>query len=406
MQTAPRVAIIGGGIIGCAAAAFLAERGAAVTLFEQTAIGAGASGRNLGAIQHPFDPLLAPLYHDSLDRYRLLADASDGFRVPATPAGLLLLNADADAVRRQVAHFSEATPELQPTFVDEASLADAEPALAPGFSACRLATGYPVPPDSATAAYAAMAVQRGAVVRIGIAAEPWVEGRRVRGVVLADASTVRADAVLVAAGPWSPALVDAGGGWSPIHRTWGVTVQLRLDSALHHVIEEDEVDSVNRPAVATARAAAAGTDEAGSDGAGADEPPSLFSIASANGVSTLGSTFLPSEPEPRAVARLLLARAQRFVRGIGSAEILQTRMCARPQSVDGRPFIGPVAGVEGLFVCAGHGPWGISTGPGSAALVADAILDGPDIIPAELRADRRVQSAQDSADTGRAAAGH
>ena len=401
MPTAPRVAIIGGGIIGCSAAAFLAERGASVTLFEQTAIGAGASGRNLGAIQHPFDPLLAPLYHDSLDRYRLLAEASDGFSVPAAPAGLLLLNADADAVRRQVAHFSQATPELQPTFVDEASLADAEPALARGFSACRLATGYPVPPDSATAAYAALAVQRGAIVRIGIAAEPWVEGGRVRGVVLADASTVRADAVLVAAGPWSPGLVDADGGWAPIHRTWGVTVQLRLDQPLHHVVEEDEVDSVNRPAVATARAAAASA-----DAAGAAEPPSLFSIASANGISTLGSTFLPDEPEPRAVARLLLARAQRFVPGIGSAEILQTRMCARPQSVDGRPFIGPVAGVEGLFVCAGHGPWGISTGPGSAALVVDTILDDPDVVPAALRADRHVQPAQGFADTGRAAAAH
>ncbi len=396
MQTAPRVAIIGGGIIGCAAAAFLAERGAAVTLFEQTAIGAGASGRNLGAIQHPFDPLLAPLYHDSLDRYRLLADASAGFSVPVAPAGLLLLNVDAEAVRRQVEHFSQLTPELQPTFLDEASLTDAEPALARGFSACRLATGYPVPPDSATAAYAARAVQRGATVRIGIAAEPWVKGGRVRGVVLADASTVRADAVLVAAGPWSPALVDAGGGWAPIHRTWGVTIQLRLGQPLHHVIEEDEVDSVNRPAVATVRAAAAGV----------DEPPSLFSIASANGISTLGSTFLPSEPEPRAVARLLIVRAQRFVPAIGSAEIRQTRMCARPQSVDGRPFVGPVAGVEGLFVCAGHGPWGISTGPGSAALVADAILGGSDVIPAELRADRSVQSAQDFADTGRASASH
>jgi glycine/D-amino acid oxidase-like deaminating enzyme len=50
-------------------------------------------------------------------------------------------------------------------------------------------------------------------------------------------------------------------------------------------------------------------------------------------------------------------------------------MCARPQSVDGRPFIGRMPGTEGLFVCAGHGPWGISTGPASAAIAARAILD-------------------------------
>jgi glycine/D-amino acid oxidase-like deaminating enzyme len=65
------------------------------------------------------------------------------------------------------------------------------------------------------------------------------------------------------------------------------------------------------------------------------------------------------------------------------------RLCARPQSADSRPFIGPVGGIEGLFVCAGHGPWGISTGPASATLVVDAILEGA-AIPGELTADRRV----------------
>jgi len=64
-------------------------------------------------------------------------------------------------------------------------------------------------------------------------------------------------------------------------------------------------------------------------------------------------------------------------------------MCARPQSVDGRPFIGQVAGTGGLFVCAGHGPWGISTGPASAAMAARAVLDGTPP-PRELEASRPV----------------
>lgn len=379
MSRSPDIAIIGGGIIGCAAAAFLTERGASVTLLERTAIGAGASGRNLGVIQHPFDPLLAPLYHDSLDRYRRLVDDASDFSVPVEPAGLLLLNREADAVRRQAAHFMTATPELEPAFLDESSLADAEPALAPGFSACWLATGYPIPPDSATAAYAALAVRNGATLRIGLSAEPWIDAGRVRGLRLSDGATLTANAVLVAAGPWSPPLVDSAGSWKPIHPTWGVTVQLRLSEPLRHVIEEDEVDSVNRPAAATARAASQ------ADG----EPQSLFSMASADGISTLGSTFLPSEPDPTAITRLLLSRALRFLPSITAAEVLQTRICARPQSNDGRPFIGPVHGVEGLFVCAGHGPWGISTGPASAALVADAII-GQGTIPSELLASRRI----------------
>lgn len=71
------VVVVGGGIIGCAAAAIMADRGARVVLVEREAIGSGASGRNLGAVQHPFDPVLGALYRESLDRYRALADASD-----------------------------------------------------------------------------------------------------------------------------------------------------------------------------------------------------------------------------------------------------------------------------------------------------------------------------------------
>ena len=60
------VAVIGGGIVGCAAAALLAEAGARVTLYERDRIAAGASGRNQGVLQHPLDDVLAPLYEESL----------------------------------------------------------------------------------------------------------------------------------------------------------------------------------------------------------------------------------------------------------------------------------------------------------------------------------------------------
>lgn len=374
------VAIIGGGIIGCSAAAYLAERGASVTLYERTAIGAGASGRNLGAIQHPFDPVLAALYRDSLDRYRALASETDAFSLPAEPAGLLLLNSDASAVERQVSHFSSANPELSPTLLTADDLREAEPILADGFAACRLSTGYPVPPDSATAAFAALALRHGATLQIGLEADLWLQDGRVAGVRLSDGQEVTAGCVLVAAGPWTPALIDPSGAWQPIRATWGVSVQLSLPAPARHVLEEDEVDSVNRPAAATERAAAASTS--------AGEPPSLFSLSSAGGVSTLGSTFLPAEPDPLPIAELLLRRGQRFVPSLTDAPRLQVRMCARPQSVDGRPFVGPVPGVEGLFICAGHGPWGISTGPASAALVVDAILRSEAAIPSELAVGR------------------
>ena len=369
--------VIGGGIIGCAAAAIMADRGARVVLVEGSAIGAGASGRNLGAIQHPFDPALTPLYHESLTRYRALADASDGsFAVGSAPAGLLLLNPDPEAAGRQVARFRGIDRSLAPQLLDPEQLVALEPSLAPGPHGIRLATGFPIPPASATQAWSDLAEQRGAELRIGMPGRPTLEGDRATGVTLEDGELILADAVLVAAGPWTPRLADPGGTWRPILPTYGVTIQLRLEGAApRHVVEEDALDTINR----TEPAAMADPDA---------EPPSLFSIASAGGISTLGSTFLAAEPDPAAVEPLLLRRAAAFLPAVAEAEIVGRRMCARPQSVDGRPFIGAVEGVSGLFVCAGHGPWGISTGPASAALAARAVLDGTRP-PLELAASRR-----------------
>ena len=373
------VVVIGGGIIGCAAAAIMADRGARVILVEGTSIGAGASGRNLGAIQHPFDPVLAPLYRESLARYRALADDSRAFAIGNGPAGLLLLQRDVEAASAQTARLRQRFPDLDPQLVLPDELAALEPSLASGPAAIRLATGYPVPPASATAAWADLAERRGAELLVGASARPEVADGRVRGVALDDGTLIGAAAVLVAAGPGSPSLVDPTGTWRPIRPTYGVTLQLRLGTgAPRHIVEEDEVDAVSRADAAIARAGS---------GADADELPSLFSIATADGVSTLGSTFLPAEPDPARIEPLLLRRATAFLPAVAEAEIVGRRMCARPQSVDGRPFIGPVEGTSGLFVCAGHGPWGISTGPATAAIAARAVLDGTPP-PPELTASR------------------
>jgi glycine/D-amino acid oxidase-like deaminating enzyme len=378
------IVVIGGGIIGCAAAAILADRGARVTLVERSAIGAGASGRNLGAVQHPFDAALAPLYHESLTRYRALADGSGDFAIGTEPAGLLLLNRDVDAAAEQAARQRDEHPDLMPRLLSPDEVVRVEPSLRHGPAAVRLATGYPIPPASATAAWARLAGERGARIEIGSAAHPVIEGGSAVGARLDDGTILAADAVLVAAGPWTPALVDPSGAWAPIRATWGVTLRLRLAGAApRHIIEEDEADTINRAAGATARAAGDVASDAEAD------PPSLFSLASARGVSTLGSTFLPSEPDPSRIASLLLRRGIEFLPAVEHAEVLERRLCARPQSVDGRPFIGPVGGVDGLFVCAGHGPWGISTGPASAAIVARAILDGTPA-PPDLDASRPI----------------
>ena len=150
MSAPADVAIIGGGIVGCAAAAFLAEAGVRVEVFERAEVGAAASGRNSGSIQHPFDPVLAALHLETLDHYRGMEDV--GLR--GEPAGVLLLAPEREPLEPAVGEIARDCPELRPALLDPDELRDIEPALAPGLWACRLETGCPVRPLAATRAFA------------------------------------------------------------------------------------------------------------------------------------------------------------------------------------------------------------------------------------------------------------
>lgn len=387
VDAAVDVAVMGGGIIGTAAALELARAGASVALFEATAIGAGASGRNSGSVQHPFDETLAPLHGATVERYlRLAEEAPDLFDFLERPAGLLLVATDADlpALEAERATAERLAPDLQPTLVAPAELAALEPALAPGLAALRLETGYPIPPMAAVAAFAHLARAAGARIEIGSAVRLERRGDGAVGVRLEDGRIVPAGAVLVAAGPWSADLVDPSGTWRPIVRTWGVTVATRFPAPPRHVVEQAGVASVNTIEGFSARPASEPTHPATHGIEPDGHFPSTFSLVTAGGVSVVGSTFLLEEPDPGSIGPLLLHRADRFVPGLHNIGVDELRACARPQSLDGRPLVGRVPGYMNLFICAGHGPWGISTGPATARLIANLILGQPVAIPRGL----------------------
>jgi glycine/D-amino acid oxidase-like deaminating enzyme len=350
------VAVIGGGIVGASAACFLAEAGASVVLYERHQLAAGASGRNSGVVQHPLDALPAALHRETVAIYRELAAQDREFRLPPEPAGLLILSQDEDDARR-AAREMEARGSVAARFVAPEELRRLEPELAPGLAACRLETGYPVAPAAATQAFARRARRAGARLVTQRAARPLVEQGRLTGVRLDSAERVACKQVLVAAGPWTTGLLDAWQGRvpPPISALWGVVVSVRLARPPTHVLEELGIGDLatSEPAEST-----------------------LFSLVSAEGSSGVGSVFAASEPDPAALAPLLLERGARFLSALAGARIQGVRSCARPLSFDGRPLIGRVTGREGLYVCTGHGAWGISTGPASARLVARLMLEG------------------------------
>ncbi len=359
------VAVIGGGIIGTSAAAYLAEAGRSVVLFERAELAAGASGRNSGAIQHPFDAPFVELHRESIALYRDLSVADDGFALPALPAGLLLVSFDHDALLATAAAIEVDWPELAPSVLQAGEASALEPSLDQRLAACRLETGYPVAPFAATLAFAKRAGRAGARLIVGTAAHPVVAENQVRGVRLANGEFVACEQVLVAAGPWTPPLMP---GWDNdpfVRSVWGVVVSTTLEVAPVHVLEELGIDS---QVVREGR---------------------LFSLVSVGTSSSVGSTFLDAEPDPMTLAPEIIDRARAFVPELSRAEIVSVRACARPVTRDGWPVIGALVGVDGLFVCAGHGPWGISTGPASSRRIADQMLgvgeENAEFSPARVR---------------------
>jgi D-amino-acid dehydrogenase len=367
----PDVVIVGGGIVGASAAAFLAEAGARVVLVERERIGAAASGRNSGFIQDPFDSTLAGLHAESLAEYRRLGEATRGtdrhFALPDEPSGLLMVSMDPVGTQQIARDLAALVPHLDPIFLSGTELHHLEPALAPDVVACRLGIGYPVRPASAVEAYAALAEQRGAELVVGAAATLTIAGDRVTGVDVAG-RTIGAETVIVAAGPWTPALLEPRGTWRPIVPIWGVIVEVELEHPPAHVLEESEnTMSIEPPTSGEV-----------------DMGEVVFSLITAAGRSSVGSTFLRERPDVEAYRRGLIEHGARFVPAVASAPILGTRLCPRPVSRDGRPLVGPVPWLRGAIVAAGHGPWGISTGPATGRMAADLALGRQPSIPAAL----------------------
>lgn len=341
-----------------------------VILVEKEGLASAASGANSGVVQHPFDPILAALYRSTIELYRELSLTSTGFRLADVPAGMLFVTEREDAARVEAATVAAAFPEVRVAVLDDAALRQLEPSLAPGLWACRVDIGYPVWPGASTYAYASLAEQRGVTIRMGRAATLGREGDAVTGVVV-DGRPINAGKVLVTAGPWSAEVIDPSGAWRPIRPLWGSVVEVELANAPRHVLEQAGIQA--------------------SIGAAAGEHGPRdqdFSLVSVPGVSVVGSTFLDEEPDPREWQEPILRLAARFVPGILDAPIRAVRACPRPLSADGLPLVGAVPGRDGLYVCAGHGPWGISTGPGSARLVTDLMLGRHPAIPRELAPER------------------
>ena len=168
--------------------------------------------------------------------------------------------------------------------------------------------------------------------------------------VIVDDERHDAAVVIVAGGAWSPALASPLGLRVPVEPQRGQIAHLVLQGA----------DSGPWPMVSGFR--------------------DHYLVAWPGGRVAAGATReTGSGFDPRSTAagvREVLAEALRLAPGLAAATLLEVRVGLRPLAADGLPILGPVPGCAGLWLATGHGPSGLTLGPLSGKLVAEAALGG------------------------------
>jgi len=387
----PDVIVVGGGVIGAACADDLTRRGHAVTLFERDSLASAASGRNMGLWLPTEDAATHSLARRSLEVYLELAAAAPHHpwidREPLTYLLLAVDNDDVDRGRTTAEAIAGGGVEVEQTDAGGIRARDAafSADLAAGWW---IGGGRRLDPGALTVALATRAAARGAAIRHHTAVHGLIErSGRVTG-VMTDDGPAEADAVVIAAGPWSRPLLEPLRIELPVVGALGWVVRVGPAPGLPNTLMESigwrhEGSAGDRPTAGQIAEHGLG---------GFTSAPALHPHP--DGSLTIGAMrqpWLTPEPPAPGVVRRLLADGIRVAPAITQAPVRSSRWCVRPMTPDERPIVGELA--DGLWVCTGHGSEGVILGAGSAELLGsmlaedDAPFDAAPFDPGRFDAD-------------------
>lgn len=218
--------------------------------------------------------------------------------------------------------------------------------------------------DEAKRIYPVLGDVRHAIIDTGAAR---VDGRRLAEALLAAARSagaeVRADSVdsiaetTAAAG----AVIIAGGAWSPrFGEELGVTIPIepQRGQIAHLTVPAEFGDTTAWPMLSQR-----------SDQYQVAWPGSRIAVGATR---EFGSGFAPTTTVSGIQA--VLDEATRVAPGLSGAELIEVRVGLRPITPDLMPVIGRVDGNHDVVVATGHGPSGLANGPYSGRLAADLAL--------------------------------
>jgi glycine oxidase len=359
----PSVIVVGGGVIGCATAYYLAREGAEVTLLERGEVSGEASGAAAGVLaplsdhgEHP--PLYNRLCDESVAMFDELLSvfAAAGVEVHYRSVGLLEVALNAAELRGLEAQFERRRAEPGVRWLAGAEARRLEPELSEKTEAAILTSGIRyLDPRRLTQAFAAAAQREGVTIREHEPVTRFLRrGDRLRG-VRTTGGTYEADEFLIAGGPWTTALSRRLGATVPVRPVRGQMLSLQgPPQPLSHIVYGERGLLVPR--------------EDGQTYAGATvEEAGYRKHTTAAGL------------------RGLRAGAAAMVPSLGNARQLKAWAGLRPATPDGLPALGRVPGWRNAWVSGGHYRTGILLSPLSGRLMARAIASGSEAgLPREL----------------------
>ena len=195
--------------------------------------------------------------------------------------------------------------------------------------------------------------RQGGMLRQGTA-RLLTDGVQVTGACVGN-ERIEADAVILAAGAWAPALLAPLELSLAIEPQRGQIVHLRMEG----------VETGNWPVVLP--------------------PGSHYLLAFEGGRVVVGATRERGTGFDYRVTAAgqaeVLNQALAVAPGLGHATLIETRIGFRPLGPDARPLLGAVAGMGGLVIGNGMGPSGLTIGPFAGRLLAQVALNQPPDLP-------------------------
>jgi glycine oxidase len=377
--TAPAI-VIGAGVIGLSIAWRLAQRGGAVTVFDQGTAGAGASHAAAGMLAicaeaEPGEESLVKLGRASQAMWPAFArevEDAGGLPVDLRSEGTLLvaLTADDQARLQHRLEFQQSLG-LPVEWISRGAARRREPHLAPGIAGAVLSPeDHQVDNRKLVAALRVAAERAGVTIREQCAvARVLTSGGRATGVALADGTQIEADAVVLAAGAWSRRIEGLpSDARAPVRPVKGQTIALRMDAAaplIEHVVWA----------------------------------PGAYLVPRRDGRLIVGATVEEKGFDTALTAGGVLALLEAAWRALPAVEELAIDdmwVGHRPGSRDDAPILG-ASSVESLVYATGHYRNGILLTPITADAVARLVLDGavdPVIAPFGIERFQRALAAE------------